>query len=128
MATMIDQMVEHDLFPGGIQADGYAPEWAEYKHALRRVAALMGLTQDGSRPGGGLTPLSDLDEAAVTLVTAAWLSGTRVGDAFARAELTSLDAAPRVCARCHGYGRRTGDARDCEVCRGTGLVAGNQGG
>lgn len=76
-----------------------------------------------------MTPLSELDEAAVALTQAAWHAGLRVGLAFGRAE-TSVDAPYRICDQCQGYGRRQrGDVaeRECGRCHGTGVVLNDEG-
>ncbi len=118
MATMLDDIVTNDLLPFRARESGYAREWAAYKHALRRVEDL-----DPEGLGGpGITPLSDLDEAAVALVNAAWQAGATVGAAFADAQAVLTSASHHVCFPCNGRGRCMGEPRDCVRCGGRGLV------
>jgi hypothetical protein len=120
MDGLLGKIIAHDMLPDSAHSGRCAPEWAEYKLALGLVEKL----DPGLVGGPGISPLSELDAAAVALVNAAWLEGTRVGAAFARAE-DELDAAFRVCGRCGGYGsdaRGADPSASCVGCDGRGYV------
>lgn len=121
MATVLEQALNSDCLPSF--ANGFAEEWAVYKQALRRVAAVAPETLP-LRCG---TPLDELDAAAVALANAAWMAGSRVGDAFARAE-RSLVGEYAICTHCDGEGTRPAAGDDdapgmCVACGGRGLVS-----
>lgn len=111
MDSLFDKLFSQGMLPHNY-SDAYALEWAEYKRALQRVEDL----DPGLVGGPGITPLVLMDEAVVALVNAAWLNGSRIGAAFARAEDTV--AAPfRICQVCNGTGRNARGSHKGEGCR-----------